>query len=388
MRSLLLIFLFATIIHASILKKSTVQLFSEKGGIATATGTYITPNIILSCAHLFEQSQSVMVLKQNSFDSIDGKIIFKDDINDLALIYTNTKSVSYIPIDLKYEGYDFIATRATSFIKDKRINTTIYGFAMNIDSNKMKIKTTSFANLILNGSPVVDLKTKKVIAIKTSISRDDNRLIYASKLTDQLMKTVKSHTSLKHKISQKTIDDTIIATESIIHISAGSGENLYTALGNVVSKKGYVITAAHILDYGKPFYVDLKNERKYILKTVFFDKKNDFAILKLPTWNKEIQKISFNNNDKHVFTIVKNIELKDKKLKSKKIRHQGIIASQNKRSINIKLNNPAIPGNSGAPIIQGNSIIGLLIKREIADSRNIVASNLAYYKRIIDEYIK
>ena len=175
---------------------------------------------------------------------------------------------------------------------------------------------------------------------------------------------------------------------AIVSIDSQVANGVSCGTGCILSKKGLILTSAHVIENGNSVVVTTFDGKNYTAKLVkYFGEKKDIAILKIPE-NKDLHTVEFGDSEKikvgqkvlaigHPFGFTGTLT-------------QGIISridyAQNKIQTDAVIN----PGSSGGPLLNtSGKIIG--INQAIFNPDNNISNigiGFAIPINLIKEYIK
>ncbi len=145
-----------------------------------------------------------------------------------------------------------------------------------------------------------------------NIAFASNNLPSFSKTVKRLMPTV-VNVSTYQTVDQKNVENTIKDIipkgspfeeffQEFFNQNIPNGKNrkrVITALGSgfIISKNGYIVTNAHVVDQASKINIKLYNDKIYQAKLIGLDKKSDIALLKIKV-KTPLQAVEFGNSDK------------------------------------------------------------------------------------------
>lgn len=160
-------------------------------------------------------------------------------------------------------------------------------------------------------------------------------------------------------------------------------DNKYSGTGFALSNDGYVVTNYHVTEGADSVYIQTRNGDYFKASTVSFDAQADIAILKV-----ESRKFRFSKQQNALpYTFASGKKSLGERIytlgypQDEIVYNEGYISSKNGflgDSMQYRLDLPAEPGQSGAPVVDASgSIIGIVSGKD-AQSSNItyaVSSN-------------
>lgn len=161
----------------------------------------------------------------------------------------------------------------------------------------------------------------------------------------------------------------------------------YSGTGFALSNDGYIVTNYHVTEGADSFYIQNKEGQYYKAHLVTFDQKADVAILKVDKRNFRFAKsdvpytiaASKRNLGAKVFTLgYPEDEI---------VYNEGYISAKNGfqgDSVQYRLEIPAVPGQSGAPVVDNHgNIIGIITGKETESSGTTYAVSTKALHRLI-----
>ncbi|RYE23587.1 MAG: serine protease [Sphingobacteriales bacterium] len=142
----------------------------------------------------------------------------------------------------------------------------------------------------------------------------------------------------------------------------------YTGTGFAVTNDGYVVTNYHVTEGADSVYIQNREGRYYKAYVVSFDKQSDISLLKVEDKGFRFSKTdipyTFANNKRSLGDRVYTLGYPQDEI----VYSEGYIAAKNGYegdSLQYRLQIPAAPGQSGAPVIDNNgTIIGIITGKE------------------------
>lgn len=153
-------------------------------------------------------------------------------------------------------------------------------------------------------------------------------------------------------------------------------ENKYSGTGFALSNDGYIVTNYHVTEGADSVYIQTRNGDYFKASTVSFDAQSDIAILKVESGKFRFSKqqnslpYTFASAKKSLGERIYTLGYPQDEI----VYSEGYISSKNGflgDSMQYRLDLPAEPGQSGAPVVDaGGSIIGIVSGKD-AQSTNI-----------------
>lgn len=146
----------------------------------------------------------------------------------------------------------------------------------------------------------------------------------------------------------------------------------YTGTGFALSNNGYLVTNYHVTEGADSVYIQNREGKYYKASVVSFDQTTDIAILKVDDRSFRFGKgeipYSFAASKKDLGTRVYSLGFPDEEI----VYNEGYISAKNGYegdSMQYRLDLPANPGQSGAPVIDANGNIVAIITGKEAESQ-------------------
>lgn len=146
-------------------------------------------------------------------------------------------------------------------------------------------------------------------------------------------------------------------------------ENKYSGTGFALSNDGYIVTNYHVTEGADSLYIQTRDGNYYKAFTVSFDANADIAILKI-----ESKKFKFSKQESLPYSFANAKSALGERVftlgypQDEIVYSEGYISSRNGYlgdSMQYRLELPAEPGQSGAPVINANgNIIGIVAGKE------------------------
>jgi serine protease Do len=146
-------------------------------------------------------------------------------------------------------------------------------------------------------------------------------------------------------------------------------ENKYSGTGFALSNDGYIVTNYHVTEGADSLYIQTRDGNYYKASTVSFDANTDIAILKV-----ESKKFKFSKQGTIPYSFAPSKSGLGERIftlgypQDEIVYSEGYISSRNGYlgdSMQYRLELPAEPGQSGAPVIDANgTIIGIVTGKE------------------------
>jgi serine protease Do len=146
-------------------------------------------------------------------------------------------------------------------------------------------------------------------------------------------------------------------------------DNKYSGTGFALSNDGYIVTNYHVTEGADSLYIQTRDGNYYKAFTVSFDANADIAILKI-----ESEKFKFSKEESLPYSFANAKSALGERVftmgypQDEIVYSEGYISSRNGYqgdSMQYRLELPAEPGQSGAPVINSNgNIIGIVAGKE------------------------
>ena len=146
-------------------------------------------------------------------------------------------------------------------------------------------------------------------------------------------------------------------------------ENKYSGTGFALSNDGYIVTNYHVTEGADSLYIQTRDGNYYKAFTVSFDANADIAILKI-----ESKRFKFSKQENLPYSFANAKSALGERVftlgypQDEIVYSEGYISSRNGYegdSMQYRLELPAEPGQSGAPVINANgNIIGIVAGKE------------------------
>lgn len=155
-------------------------------------------------------------------------------------------------------------------------------------------------------------------------------------------------------------------------------ENKYSGTGFALSNDGYLVTNYHVTEGADSLYIQTRDGHYYKAFTVSYDAKADIAILKV-----ESKKFRFSKQGSLPYTFASSKSGLGERIftlgypQDEVVYSEGYISSRNGYqgdSMQYRLELPAEPGQSGAPVLDGSgNVIGIVTGKESKSSSTTYA---------------
>jgi serine protease Do len=146
----------------------------------------------------------------------------------------------------------------------------------------------------------------------------------------------------------------------------------YTGTGFALSNNGYLVTNYHVTEGADSVYIQNKEGKYYKASVISFDQNTDIAILKVEDKSFHFGKgeipYTFASNKKELGTRVYSLGFPDEEI----VYNEGYISARNGfegDSMQYRLDLPANPGQSGAPVIDAKGNVVAIITGKESESQ-------------------
>lgn len=165
---------------------AVVQIYADKDKtVGFATATFISKQLLISCSHLFDTNQDILLFDNKSKEMKKAKVIYRDTVKDLALIKTiDFVSDDFVEINKDKVVLDFVIyhdLRHALFFPPKQK----LGFLLFEGKENYIVKTVSENGPGESGAAIISPFDKKILGIIIGVHKKDNRFLNIAKIDDK-----------------------------------------------------------------------------------------------------------------------------------------------------------------------------------------------------------